>query len=58
MIYSTIEQTVKKAVSDSCKSDTITREELEAVLTASLTKILSDRDFARLVREIIKDYNK
>lgn len=58
MICNTIEFAVKKAVSASCKSDVVTKDELEVVLAEALTKILSDRDFTRLVREIIKDYNK
>lgn len=58
MIRHTIESTVKRAVLDSCKSDVITKDELEVVLTESLTKILSNRDFTRLVREIIKDYDR
>lgn len=58
MIHSTIEYAVKKAVSETCESDVITKDDLEVVLTKSLTKILTDRDFTRLIREIIEDYNK
>lgn len=58
MIHSTIKYAVKKAVSETCESDVITKDDLEVVLTKSLTKILTDRDFTRLIREIIEDYNK
>ena len=58
MIHSTIEYAVKKAVSETCESDVIAKDDLEIVLTKSLTKILTDRDFTRLIREIIEDYNK
>lgn len=55
MFDSTIESAVKNAISDSCNSDTVTKEELEHVLTASLLKIFNDRDFVRFVDEKLSE---
>lgn len=55
MFNSTIEAAVRKAISDSCYSNTITREELETALTSCLVKIFNDRDFVRFVDEKLSE---
>lgn len=58
MFDATLKNAVSKAVSDSCKSEYVTKEELESVLYKSLQKLFSDRDFKRLINEIVKEYDK
>lgn len=58
MFISTVKKAVANAVSNTCKSDVIRKEELETVLTNALVKIFTDRDFARFIDEKISERRK
>lgn len=58
MFNKTLEEAVSKAVSNSCNSDYVTKEELESVLYSALTKIFEDRDFIRFVDEKLSERRK
>ena len=45
MIHGTINSAVSRAIKEVCPNDTVSRDELEAVLNRALSEILNSSDF-------------
>ena len=55
MAETNVESYVKNAVSRNCKSDSVTPDELQRVLSESISDYVESRDFARVIRENVKN---